>query len=183
MQTEIFSFLLKFCANLICIILKMIPKYVDPLAFTGWTKIFFSKLKVLLWNIKKIHCYQNLPYIEKYFNRNIASSRPLQIYMRWDFISAFQITCSAKNISSYRRCFIEKGVLKFVKLIGKHLCWSLFFNNVTALQLATCTAQKMKFSRKYFFSKCDQIRRKLNEEVKCTEEIFNGNLHFLCSVD
>ena len=37
-------------------------------------------------------------------------------------------------------------------------------------------AQKMKFSIKDFFSKCDQIRRKL------TEEILNGKLHFLCSV-
>ena len=34
------------------------------------------------------------------------------------------------------------------------------------------TAQKMKFSIKDFFSKCDQI----------TEEILNGKLQFLCSV-
>ena len=40
------------------------------------------------------------------------------------------------------------------------------------------TAQKIKFSIKGFFSKCDQIRRKL---VTFTEEIFNGKLHFLCS--
>ena len=39
------------------------------------------------------------------------------------------------------------------------------------------TAQKMKFSIKDFFSKCDQIRRKLL--VTFTEEILNGNLHFL----
>ena len=42
---------------------------------------------------------------------------------------------------------------------------------------ATTTAQKMKFSIKDFFSKCDQIRR-----VTFTEEILNGKLHFLCSV-
>ena len=42
------------------------------------------------------------------------------------------------------------------------------------------TAQKMKFSIKDFFSKCDQIRRKLL--VTFTEEILNGKLHFLCSV-
>ena len=40
------------------------------------------------------------------------------------------------------------------------------------------TAQKMKFYIKGFFSKCDQIRRKL---VTFAEEIFNGKLHFLCS--
>ena len=37
-----------------------------------------------------------------------------------------------------------------------------------------CTEQKMKFSIKGFFSKCDQI------QVTFTEEIFNGKLHFLC---
>ena len=35
------------------------------------------------------------------------------------------------------------------------------------------TAQKMKFSVKDFFSKCDL--------VTFTEEILNGKLHFLCS--
>ena len=39
----------------------------------------------------------------------------------------------------------------------------------------------MKFSIKDFFSKCDQIRRKL-DLVTFTEEIVNGKLHFLCSV-
>ena len=38
----------------------------------------------------------------------------------------------------------------------------------------------MKFSIKYFFSKCDQIRRKL-DLVTFTEEILNGKLHSLCS--
>ena len=37
----------------------------------------------------------------------------------------------------------------------------------------TTTAQKMKFSIKDFFSKCDQIRT-------FTEEIFNKKLRFLC---
>ena len=40
------------------------------------------------------------------------------------------------------------------------------------------TEQKMKISIKDFFSKCDQIRRKL---VTFTGEILNGKLHFLCS--
>ena len=44
------------------------------------------------------------------------------------------------------------------------------------LVLELCdTTQKMKFSIKDFFSKCDQI-------YKFTEEILNGKLHFLCSV-
>ena len=43
------------------------------------------------------------------------------------------------------------------------------------------TAQKLKFSIKYFFSKCDQIRN-FSNLVTFTEEILNGELHFLCSV-
>ena len=45
------------------------------------------------------------------------------------------------------------------------------------------TARKMKFSIKVFFSKCDQIRRKLRiwaDLVTFTEEILNRKLHFLC---
>ena len=38
----------------------------------------------------------------------------------------------------------------------------------------------MKFSIKDFFSKWDQIRRKL-DLVTFTEEILNGKLHFLCN--
>ena len=41
--------------------------------------------------------------------------------------------------------------------------------------MASGTAQKMKFSIKDFFRKSDQIT--------FTEEILNGKLHFLCSVD
>ena len=42
------------------------------------------------------------------------------------------------------------------------------------------TAQKMKFSIKNFFSKCDQIRSFLKSFI-FTEEILNEKLHFLCS--
>ena len=47
-----------------------------------------------------------------------------------------------------------------------------------AYSVLTNNAQKMKFSIKGFFSKCDQIRVDL---VTFTEEIFNGKLYFLCS--
>ena len=46
------------------------------------------------------------------------------------------------------------------------------------------TAQNMKFSIVNFFSKCDQIRRKLRiwpaDLVTFTEEIRNGKPYFLC---
>ena len=51
-------------------------------------------------------------------------------------------------------------------------------------KLNKSTAQKMKFSIKDFFSKCDQIRRKLrmwSHLLKKSEEILNGKLHCLCS--
>ena len=40
------------------------------------------------------------------------------------------------------------------------------------------TAQKMKFSIKYVFSKCDQIANL----ITFTEEMLNKKLYFLCSV-
>ena len=43
------------------------------------------------------------------------------------------------------------------------------------------TAQKIKFSIKNFFSKCDQTRRYPADLVTFTEEIINGKLLFLCS--
>ena len=49
-----------------------------------------------------------------------------------------------------------------------HKCWTV--------RQAT-TTQKMIFSIKDFFSKCDQIRM-----VTFTGEILDGKLHFLCSV-
>ena len=42
-----------------------------------------------------------------------------------------EIISLVKYSSSRRRCSVRKGVLRnFVKLIGKHLCQSLFFNKV-----------------------------------------------------
>ena len=43
------------------------------------------------------------------------------------------------------------------------------------------TAQKMKFSVKDFFGKCEQKEKK--EIQRNTKEILNGKLHFLCSPD
>ena len=44
---------------------------------------------------------------------------------------------------------------------------------------AIILAQKMKFSIKDFFSKCDQIRKKSADLVTFTEKIFNRKLYFL----
>ena len=66
---------------------------------------------------------------------------------------------------------------KLLPASGKLVYFKLIFQNQT-MHCSHITAQKMKFSITDFFSKCDQIRRKL----KFTEEICNGKLHFLCSV-
>ena len=44
------------------------------------------------------------------------------------------------------------------------------------------TAQEIKFSIRYFFSKCDQIRSTGNLVTFFTEEILNKKLNFLCNV-
>ena len=43
-------------------------------------------------------------------------------------------------------------------------------------------AEQMEFSIKDFFSKCDQIHRKLRNLVRFTKEMLNERLRFLCSV-
>ena len=52
------------------------------------------------------------------------------------------------------------------------------------MNISVITAQKLKFSIKDFYSKCDQICSILQETAELatfTEEIVNGKLHFLCS--
>ena len=46
---------------------------------------------------------------------------------------------------------------------------------------SSCTTQKMKFSSKNFFSKCDQNPQETVDLVTYTEVILNGKLHFLGS--
>ena len=53
-------------------------------------------------------------------------------------------------------------------------------NTLEQSSLSYVTAQKIKFSIKNFFSKYDQIRRKLR--IWSYLLILNGKLHFLCSV-
>ena len=55
----------------------------------------------------------------------------------WHFIS--------KTKSSHRRCSLKKGVLKnFAKSTGKHLCWSLFFHNVTGQKAAALLKKRLQ---------------------------------------
>ena len=56
--------------------------------------------------------------------------------------------------------------------------WSLFFR--LRIDLGnTSLHQKISFPLRIFFSKFEQIRRKLHI---CSKKIINGKLHILCSV-
>ena len=75
----------------------------------------------------------------QYSGRNITQKWPdiLLIY------SATKYLKLAIGRSSHQKCSIEIGALeKVTKLTGKHLCQSLFFNNVTGLRPATLFKKK-----------------------------------------
>ena len=72
-----------------------------------------------------------------------------------------------------RRFDIEEEITKIIAWIGSEKNSALIVSvNLSYIS----TAQKMKFSIKDFFSKCDQIC------MTFTEEMLNGKLHFLCNV-
>ena len=82
-----------------------------------------------------------------------------------------------KHYFQFRLYFIgKKSRRKYI--LGKNFAEE---NSFFWLIFVTYPAQKMKISIKNFFSKRDQIRRKL-DLVTFTEEILNGKLHFLCSI-
>ena len=46
--------------------------------------------------------------------------------------------------SSHRRCSVKKGVLRnFAKFTGKHLCQTLFFNNIAGLRPAALLEKRL----------------------------------------
>ena len=76
----------------------------------------------------------------QYSRRNITQKWPdiLLIY------SATKYLKLAIGRSSHQKCSIEIGALeKVTKLTGKHLCQSLFFNNVTGLRPATLFKKRL----------------------------------------
>ena len=64
-------------------------------------------------------------------------------------------------------CKREKTINKMIEMKGK---------------ISNHTAQKMNFSIKDFFSKCDQIRRKWDIWSHLLKKSLMEKLHFLCSV-
>ena len=59
-----------------------------------------------------------------------------------------------KNRSSHRRGSVKKGVLRnFAKFIGKHLCQSLFFNEVAETLAQVFSCEFCEISKNTFFTK------------------------------
>ena len=52
---------------------------------------------------------------------------------------------------------------------------------LSIMEIVSITAQKMKFSITYIFSKCDQIRRKLRIWSHVLKKSIMKNFNFLCS--
>ena len=104
-------------------------------------------------------------------------------------ISYFSITINViiitnSTFSRVRKIFvIFFSHHKFFVIIFIHHITTVFifinYNINKTVNSIHCTKKK-KFSIKDFFSKCNQIRKKLRILVTFTEEIFNGKLHFLC---
>ena len=70
------------------------------------------------------------------------------------------------------------------KQFRTYICYILFSKPFKVLKCffpSANTAQKVKFSIEDFFSKCDQIRRKLRIWSHLLKKSFNRKLHFLCS--
>ena len=85
----------------------------------------------------------------------------LMLYTR----GSLKVECHSNIV--YNIIQINCIFLKFV--------WAQFESAQTNhLKIVQITAQKMKFSVKDFFSKCDQI-------LTFTKEVLNGKLPFLCS--
>ena len=70
----------------------------------------------------------------------------------------------------WERVFCYVNILYKSWKVPRETLWEVFFSK------ANYTVQKNKFSIKDFFNKCDQM-------VIFTEEILNGKLDFLCSVN
>ena len=107
-----------------------------------------------------------------------------ETHIHYRYISTFTTftTFTTYNFSVYAMMLIKNRRRKIVNgIYSNRKRWAeLMFQFIVFIKLqrgVAYTAQKIKFSIKDFFSKCDQIRRKLL--VTFTEEILNGKLHFL----
>ena len=130
-----------------------------PLAFS-WLNVFLGYpsfaqkcLSILLLYLSNLTFYNSM-------NRQVFS----------------KIQCYCVGCKSVRKSF--KSFWHFFRnlMVKEQNFRNMFMKNSSF----NYTAQKMKFSNKNFFSKCDQICRKL-DLTAFTEEILNEKLHFLCS--
>ena len=156
------SWLRLWCKSTLVKELQIFPQFFAlslPLAFS-WLNVFLGYpsfaqkcLSILLLYLSNLTFYNSM-------NRQVFS----------------KIQCYCVGCKSVRKSF--KSFWHFFRnlMVKEQNFRNMFMKNSSF----NYTAQKMKFSNKNFFSKCDQICRKL-DLTAFTEEILNGKLHFLCS--
>ena len=102
------------------------------------------------------------------------------------------LTNTRSSRSSHQRCSLRKGVLiNFAVFTGKHLCQSLFFNEITGLSPATLLKKRLwhrcfpvnfaKFLRTLFFTehlwataqnRCSKKSRKIHGKAPVLQSLF-----------
>ena len=99
----------------------------------------------------------------------------------WLLICTRNIICSRQNKSETPDKWLKMFLCTLLEL---HICNKGKTNAVSLIQIKvkTITAQKIKFSIKDFFSKCDQIRRKLRIWSHLLNKFLIENLIF-CAVN
>ena len=85
------------------------------------------------------------------------------IYLRGAYKSKFKEDTKQAQATFKLNLHWQRSISQSKKCLFTELFWSAFFPHFPAFELNTeryPTAQKIKFSIKDFFSKCDQIRKK-----------------------
>ena len=106
--------------------------------------------------INKIQCINNSDWNQRTVDQDNIYDKSFQkleyklLYYNWNFwfYHLLQVPFYGVFRSSHQRCSIKKGVFKnFAKFTCKHLCRSIFFNEVEGLRPATLLKKFCKFSK------------------------------------
>ena len=105
-----------------------------------WCAIDFSQKKFFLWHFTNskscFHCMGYMNFLEKI----------VMLEINVKYINSFRIFVPPIKYHQKEppEMFCKKGVFKnFVKFTGKHLCQSLFFNEIASLRPATLLKQAL----------------------------------------
>ena len=116
--------------RILCVSKRSVSFKFSLMSFPLFSVVIFSQLKKTSICKKRFRCLPKwLIIIYLIFSSHLWNKLKIEDYVRRSDHYMF-------NRSSHRKCSMKKGVLKnFVKLTGKHLCQSLFFNDIAGLSL------------------------------------------------